>query len=290
MTILDGSSIALQIQEQVKAAISHLHYRKPGLAFILVGTNPASRSYVNMKKKRCKEVGILSFDLELEETINEEALIEHIAALNANPAVDSILVQMPLPPHIDSLRVVQAIDPAKDVDGFHPMNMGKLLTGEPGGFIPCTPLGIQTLLFRAQIPLLGRHVVIVGRSNIVGKPLAALLVQKAPHANATVTLAHSLSHNLKEICRSADILIACAGSPRLIDASMVKRGAVVIDVGINRLNPSQLVGDVDFDAVKPVCSHITPVPGGVGPMTIAMLLSNTLLSYQRSLASKKANT
>lgn len=287
MTILDGSSLASHIREQIKTTISQLHSRKPGLAFVLVGDNPASRSYIQMKKKRCAEVGILSLDLELESSVSETALIEHITHLNADPAVDGILIQMPLPSTINALKVIHSIDPDKDVDGFHPMNMGKLLTGEPGGFIPCTPLGIQRLLLHTQMPLLGKHVVIVGRSNIVGKPLAALLSQKNSEANATVTLAHSLSLHLKEICRSADILIACAGVPRLIDASMVKQGAIVIDVGINRIGPSQLVGDVDFDAVAPLCSYITPVPGGVGPMTIALLLCNTLLSYQQRANNKR---
>jgi len=181
--------------------------------------------------------------------------------------------------------MMKAIDPSKDVDGFHPLNMGKLLLGEQDGFLSCTPQGIHVLLTHSQIPLLGKHVVILGRSNIVGKPLAAILMQKAPHCNATVTVAHSLTENLPEVCRSADILIAAIGQPRFVKADMVKKGAVVIDVGINRTTgPGQkphLVGDVDFDQVAPLCAHITPVPGGVGPMTIAMLLSNTLLSYQR---------
>jgi len=186
--------------------------------------------------------------------------------------------------HINTMNVMSAVDPEKDIDGFHPINVGKMLLGENSGFLPCTPHGIQVLLTHAQIPLLGKHVVIVGRSNIVGKPLAAILMQKAPHCNATVTVAHSLTENLNEICRSADILIAAMGKPHFIKSDMVRKGAVVVDVGINRVSENgkkNLVGDVDFESVAPLCSHITPVPGGVGPMTIAILLSNTLLSYQR---------
>ena len=281
--LIDGVAIAKKIQGQIAHAISHLSHRKPGLAFILAGDNPSSQSYIRMKKKRCEEVGILSFDCILPETVTERQLLNEIEKLNHNPAVDGILVQLPLPLHINLMHVVSAVDPDKDVDGFHPLNVGKMLLGEADGFLPCTPHGIQVLLTHAQIPLLGKHVVIVGRSNIVGKPLAAILMQKAPHCNATVTVAHSLSENLKELCRSADILVAAMGQPHFIKADMVKKGAVVIDVGINRLDSVKecLVGDVDFTAVAPLCSHITPVPGGVGPMTIAMLLSNTLLSYQR---------
>ena len=287
MHLIDGSAIAKQIQGQITEAISHLHSRKPGLAFILVGNNPASAAYIRMKKKRCHEVGILSFDYELPETISEEFLLKEIDRLNQDPLVDGILVQLPLPPHIQTSRIISAIDPKKDVDGFHPLNVGKMLLGEHDGFLPCTPLGIQVLIARAGVPLLGKHVVIVGRSNIVGKPLAAILMQKAPHCNATVTVVHSLSEHLHEICRSADVLIAAIGKPRFIQATMVKPGAVVIDVGINRVScgkgETQIVGDVDFETVAPLCSQITPVPGGVGPMTIALLLSNTLLSYQRRL-------
>ena len=280
MNLINGSSIAKQIQQQIAQAISSLKYRKPGLAFILVGNDPASQSYIRMKKKRCQEVGIISFDCELPETVTETDVLKEIQRLNQDPLVDGILVQLPLPSHIETHHIISAIDPKKDVDGFHPINVGKMLLGELGGFFPCTPLGVQVLLEKAQVPILGKHVVIVGRSNIVGKPLAAILMQKAPHCNATVTVAHSLSENIKELCRSADILIAAIGKPHFIQADMVKKGAVVIDVGINR-TPSGIVGDVDFANVAPLCSKITPVPGGVGPMTIALLLSNTLLSYQR---------
>jgi methylenetetrahydrofolate dehydrogenase (NADP+)/methenyltetrahydrofolate cyclohydrolase len=240
-----------------------------------------------MKKKRCKEVGMLSLDCELPSTITEEDLLKEIEKLNTNPAIDGILIQLPLPDHMNTMHIVSAIDPAKDVDGFHPLNVGKMLIGETDGFLPCTPHGIQVLLTQAQIPIHGRHVVIVGRSNIVGKPLAAILMQKAPHCNASVTVVHSQSEHLPEICRSADILIAAMGKPLFIKKEMVKQGAVVVDVGINRIKTSQgqstLVGDVDYAQVAPLCSHISPVPGGVGPMTIAILLSNTLLSYQRRM-------
>lgn len=280
MQLIDGIAIAQEIHNQIASAILKMSHRKPGLAFVSVGEHPSSKTYIRMKKKRCQEVGILSFDKEFPKTITEEALLKEIAHLNKDPAIDGILVQLPLPEHIHPIRVMSGIDPKKDVDGFHPINVGKLLIGEGDGFLPCTPHGIHVLLTRSQIPLLGQHVVIVGRSNIVGKPLAALLMQKAPHCNATVTIAHSQSHNLKEICRSADIVIAAIGKPQFIRADSIKKGAVVIDVGINKLADGKIVGDVDFESVAPLCSHITPVPGGVGPMTIAMLLSNTLLSYQ----------
>ena len=283
--ILDGREIAKEIEKEVAHAIHKHKGRKPGLAFILVGDNPASRVYVSKKKKKCAEVGILSFDRELKEDISEEKLIQEIQALNGDERVDGILLQLPLPSHIDVNFVISTIDPNKDVDGLHPLNMGKLLLGESGGFSPCTPLGIMTLLSKTKIATEGKHAVVVGRSNLVGKPLAALLVQKSRHANATVTIAHSYTKHLAEICRSADILIAAIGKEKLITREMVKEGAVVIDVGINRgLDGAKqpiIVGDVDFEQVAPKCSYITPVPGGVGPMTIAMLLSNTLTSYQR---------
>jgi methylenetetrahydrofolate dehydrogenase (NADP+) / methenyltetrahydrofolate cyclohydrolase len=285
MHLIDGTKVAKEIQDKIALAISHLKGRKPGLAFILVGNDPASQSYIRMKKKRCEEVGMVSVDCELKATVTEEQLLKEIHQLNNNKSIDGILIQLPLPEHINTMTIMSAVDPRKDVDGFHPVNVGKMLLGETDGFLPCTPHGIHVLLNHAQIPLLGKHVVIVGRSNIVGKPLAAILMQKAPHCNATVTVAHSLSEHLKELCLTADILVAAIGKPHFINADMVKQGAVVIDVGINRIKSAQgnstLVGDVDYDAVAPNCSHITPVPGGVGPMTIAMLLSNTLLSYQR---------
>jgi methylenetetrahydrofolate dehydrogenase (NADP+) / methenyltetrahydrofolate cyclohydrolase len=289
MKIIDGTLIAKSIEVKISRAISSLSHRPPGLAFILVGDASASRTYVQMKKKKCAEVGIVSIDRELPNTISEAHLLQEIDLLNQDDAIDGILVQLPLPTHINTFRVMSAIDPAKDIDGFHPINMGKMLLGEPGGFHSCTPQGIHVLLSEAQIPLFGKHVVIIGRSNIVGKPLAALLMQKAPHCNATVTIAHSLTENLPALCRSADILVAALGHPHFVKAHMVKEGATVIDVGINRItglnNKTQIVGDVDFNEVLPLCAHITPVPGGVGPMTIAILLSNTLLSYQRRILS-----
>jgi methylenetetrahydrofolate dehydrogenase (NADP+) / methenyltetrahydrofolate cyclohydrolase len=284
--LIDGTAIAKKIQDQVAHAIAHLKHRKPGLAFILVGENPASQTYIRMKKRRCEEVGILSFDSILPDSATEEQLLKEIEKFNKDPAVDGILVQLPLPWHINTMTIMSSVDPEKDVDGFHPINVGKMLLGETSGFLPCTPHGIQVLLTHAQIPILGKHVVIVGRSNIVGKPLAAILIQKSPHSNATVTVAHSLTENLSEICRSADILVAAMGNPHFIKSNMVKKGAVIVDVGINRISEKgkeTIVGDVDFESVAPLCSHITPVPGGVGPMTIAILLSNTLLSYQRHM-------
>jgi methylenetetrahydrofolate dehydrogenase (NADP+)/methenyltetrahydrofolate cyclohydrolase len=282
MKILDGNRIAQSILSPIAAALQGCA-RPPGLAFLLVGENPASAAYVRMKKKRCKEVGILSLDRELPATLSEEELLAEIRRLNEDPAVDGILVQLPLPAHIRTAHILKAIDPRKDVDGFHPLNVGKLLLGETDGFLPCTPRGIHMLLQAANVPLDGAHVVIVGRSNIVGKPLAAILMQKAPHCNATVTVAHSHTRQLAVLCQSADVLIAAMGRPRFISPDMVRPGAVVVDVGINRTPEGSLVGDVDFEAVAPRTSLITPVPGGVGPMTIAMLLSNTLLSYQRRM-------
>jgi len=278
--ILDGKKIAESIEDTIKDAIQHLKKRPPALAFIRVGDNPASLAYIRMKKKKCHKVGITSIDRELPEDTSEKNLLKEIETLNQDPHIDGILIQLPLPSHINTPNIVCAVDPKKDVDGFHPLNIGKLLLGEKDGFISCTPYGIQVLLHHANINLEGKHVVILGRSNIVGKPLAALLMQKEKGANATVTIAHSKTQNLQALCQSADILVAAMGNPRFVTASMVKQGAVVIDVGINR-GPHGLVGDVDFDQVAPKCRLITPVPGGVGPMTIAMLLSNTLLGYQR---------
>ena len=281
MKLIDGKRISKEIREELKKEICLLKGRKPGLAFILVGEDPASEAYVRMKKKGCFEAGIHSETIALPETISEEALLIEIERLNTSDIIDGILVQQPLPSHLSESKIVNAILPEKDVDGFHPMNLGKLLLGEDTGFAACTPLGIMKLLEKSNIDPKGKHVVIVGRSNIVGKPLAALLVQKKPFANATVTLAHSQTKDLSTICRSADILVAAIGRAHFITEDMVKEGATVIDVGINREN-KKLVGDVDFDPVKNKAAAITPVPGGVGPMTIAMLLSNTLLSYKRT--------
>lgn len=280
--ILYAEPIVKVIEMRIKEAIAHLKKRKPGLAFIQVGDNSASQTYVRMKQKKCAEVGILSFDYSFPQDVSLGTLMTKIKELNTNDAVDGILVQLPLPTHLSPSQIIRAVDPSKDIDGFHPVNMGKLLLGDNDGFIPCTPHGIQVLLTHYKIPIAGKHVVIVGRSNIVGKPLAALLMQKSASGNATVTIAHSMSRNLAEITRSADILIAAMGQKELITRSMVKEGSVVIDVGINRCTKTKkLAGDVAFEEVAPLCAAITPVPGGIGPMTVALLLSNTLLSYQR---------
>lgn len=279
MQLIDGKKIASEILDSIAFQISKIEGRKPGLAFVLVGENPASQSYVRSKKKACAETGIASMTFELPATIAESDLLRKIEELNRDPKIDGILVQLPLPSHIHEKAVTFAIDPKKDVDGFHPLNVGKMLLGDEDGFFPCTPQGIKVLLEKAQIPIEGKHVVIVGRSNIVGKPLAALLMQKKPHCNATVTVAHSQSEGLEALTRSADVLIAAIGRPLFIKKEMVKPGAAVIDVGINRLPNGKIVGDVEFPAVSEVAGRISPVPGGVGPMTIAMLLQNTLWSY-----------
>jgi len=279
MILLDGKKVADQLLKDLRKTIGTLT-RPPGLAFVIVGENAASETYVRMKKKKCTDIGIVSKDKKFPADATEKELVGYIEKLNRDPAIDGILIQQPLPPHLRASTLMEAVDPNKDVDGFHPVNMGRLLLGETNGFIPCTPAGIHRLLQAYKISLSGKHVVILGRSNIVGKPLAALLVQKNPTANATVTLAHSATKNLKDLTLSADILIAAIGSSRFVKSPMVKKGTVVVDVGINR-NGSKLTGDVDFDNVAPLCSYITPVPGGIGPMTIAMLLSNTVLSVEK---------
>jgi len=280
--LINGKQIAQEIRSDLKKAIAKTQGRKPGLAFILIGEDPASESYVKMKKRGCQEVGIHSEMRKLPADVTKEALTKEVERLNQDATIDGILLQQPLPKHISPSQIVEAIDPTKDVDGFHPLNIGKLLLGEKSGFVACTPLGIAKLLEKSGVQVEGKHVVIVGRSNIVGKPLAAILMQKAKHCNATVTIAHSGTENLPKVCQSGDILVAAIGKPLFIKPEMVKKGAVVIDVGINRTDQG-LVGDVDFEAVKEVASMITPVPGGVGPMTIAMLLSNTYESYLRRL-------
>lgn len=278
--IIDGRAIAEKIEEQLKRAVAKIKGRKPSLGFVRVGDHPPSLSYIRRKKKKCAEIGILSFDIELPQTTSQERILEEINSLNHNEALDGILVQLPLPPQINPQAILSFIDPTKDVDGFHPLNIGKLLIGELDGFFPCTPYGIVILLSHAGIDPSGKHVVILGRSNIVGKPLAALLMQKKEGGNATVTVAHSHTRNLKVLCQTADILVAAMGSPHFVTEDMITKGSVVIDVGINQVN-GKIVGDVDFANVAPKCTAITPVPGGIGPMTIAMLLSNTLLSFQR---------
>ncbi|MEM2944341.1 MAG: bifunctional methylenetetrahydrofolate dehydrogenase/methenyltetrahydrofolate cyclohydrolase FolD [Methanomassiliicoccales archaeon] len=291
--LIDGNEIAGQIREELKKKIADLKSKgvTPGLAVILVGDDPASQVYVRMKGKACEELGLYSETIRLPANYPEEALLKMIDDLNVNPKIHGILVQLPLPDHINETKVLNRIDPEKDVDGFHPVNVGRMLIGDPG-FLPCTPHGIQELLMRSGNSPEGKHVVVVGRSNIVGKPVAAILMQKKPGANATVTVCHSRTKNLPEVTRMGDILIAAMGVPEFIKADMVKEGAVVIDVGVNRVDdPSskkgyKLVGDVDFDAVKQKASAITPVPGGVGPMTIVMLMKNTVLSAERALARK----
>jgi len=286
--IIDGKAIAEEIKAELRAegeALTKKAGRPPGLGVILVGDDPASKVYVRNKKKACEELGVFSKEFLLEKDAPEEFLRKIIEELNDDARIDGILLQLPLPGHLDEDAMVSLIDPAKDVDGFHHLNLGRLLSGKEL-FVPCTALGIQQLLLRSGVKIEGAHVVIVGRSNIVGKPLAALLMQKKPGANATVTVCHSRTRNIAEITRVADILVAAMGSPRTITADMVKPGAVVVDVGINRVPDEsaksgyRLVGDVDFEAVKEVASKITPVPGGVGPMTIAMLMSNTVRSFR----------
>ena len=268
--ILDGKQLASKCKEQVKEEALTLP-RKPGLAVIIVGNNSASRVYVNSKRKDCEECGFYSEEFALPEETKQEALIELIETLNTREDIDGILVQLPLPKGIDEEAVLMAISPAKDVDGFHPMSMGALLVGKKG-FLPCTPAGIMEILSEYQIDPAGKQCVVVGRSNIVGKPMALLLLQ----ANGTVTVCHSKTRNLKEICLSADILVAAVGKVGLITADMVKPGAVVIDVAMNRNEAGKLCGDVSYDEVQEIASAITPVPGGVGPMTRALLMKNTL--------------
>ena len=286
MLIIDGKKIAGEIQQEIAEKIKGISGRKPCLAVVAVGHHPASAIYIKRKIAACEEVGIRSIRMQLSQEISEAELHATIEKLNQDNEVDGILVQLPLPSHMNPLLINEKILSSKDVDGFHPINMGKLLMGEKGGFVPCTPLGIKTLLQRSQIEVSGKHVVIVGRSLIVGKPLAALLMQSSEGSNATVTVLHSRSENIPALCLTADILIVAIGQPGFITKEMVKKGAVVIDVGINRISDNtgsyRIVGDVDFENVKAQCSAITPVPGGVGPMTIAMLLLNTLESSKKN--------
>lgn len=288
--IIDGKAIASQIQQEIKEAIERMPGRKPGLAVILVGTHAPSQIYVSRKTQACESVGIHSIRRELSSDITESMLLQEIQALNNNPNIDGILVQLPLPPHINPLTIIHHISPEKDVDGLHPMNVGKLLIGNTDGFVPCTPLGVKVLLERSGVDMCGKHALVIGRSNLVGKPMAALLMQNSPGANATVSLAHKYTKELNTLSQLADVLIVAIGHPNFITGDMIKKGSVIIDVGINKINDPnvpkgyRLVGDVDFHSVKNKCSLITPVPGGVGPMTIAMLLNNTLKSYERSLS------
>ncbi|MEW5865102.1 MAG: bifunctional methylenetetrahydrofolate dehydrogenase/methenyltetrahydrofolate cyclohydrolase FolD [Pseudomonadota bacterium] len=276
--ILDGKALAASIRAALRKRVGALAERgvQPGLAVILAGEDPASRVYVRNKIRACEQTGVRSFFLEHPASVREDELLDQIAALNADASVHGILVQLPLPKHVNSARVLASIVPQKDVDGFHLHNLGALLAGEPG-VVPCTPAGVIRLIENEGIALAGKHAVVIGRSNIVGKPLALLLLQR----NATVTICHSKSVDLAGIARQADILVAAVGRARLVTAEMVKPGACVIDVGINRLPDGTLAGDVDFAAVSAVAGWITPVPGGVGPMTIAMLLENCIAAASR---------
>ena len=282
--LIDGRAIAEQIHVETAQRIGVLKSRRvqPGLAFVRVGEDPASKVYVGMKEKTCARLGIHSLTRVLPERASQTELLTLIEQLNNDPLIHGILVQSPVPPQINSMAVYSAVRPSKDVDGFHPVNVGKLMLGDRTGFVPCTPAGVHELLIRSQVKVEGAEVVILGRGNIVGKPMAALLVQKARHANATVTLCHSQSAQIRAHCLRADIIIAAMGVAEFVKQDMVKPGAVVIDVGVNRVNDpaakggSKLVGDVDFANVRHVAGKITPNPGGVGPMTIALLMSNTV--------------
>lgn len=280
--LIDGKLVAKQVGSELIEQVAAIKAAgKPcGLAVILVGDNAASQVYVNLKRKECLRLGIDSYLYTPSQDVTQEELVALIEQLNNDAKISGILIQLPLPPHIDVLRLVECIDPAKDVDGFHPSNLGKLLTQQAGGFVPCTPAGILALLSHYHISTTGKNVVILGRSNIVGKPLANLLMQRAHLGNATVTVLNTHTPNIEEHCRRADILIAALGSKHFVRADMVKPGAVVIDVGITSElqadGTKRLFGDVDFAHVEPLCSYITPVPGGVGPMTIAMLMKNTV--------------
>lgn len=288
--LLDGKSVAAAVLDECRAEAEALKSRgtTPGLAVVLVGDDPASHVYVGSKVRTCGELGIFSRKIELPASTAQDELLKVVRDLNADPAIHGILVQSPPPKHIDEEEIIRAIDPRKDVDGFHPENVAKLALEDPTGFVPCTPAGCMKLLEVAGIETNGAEAVVVGRSMIVGKPMALLLVSKK--SNATVTIAHSRSRDLPAICRRADILVAAVGRPEMVKADWVKPGAVVIDVGINRVaDPSKksgyrLTGDVAFEEVAPLCSAITPVPGGVGPMTIAMLMKNTLQAARQSLA------
>lgn len=281
-TVIDGKEVARKIREGLVAEIAELKAqgKTPGLAVVLVGEDPASQVYVGSKVRACEELGLYSQKWELPADTTQEQLVDLIHKLNADDRIHGILVQSPPPPHIDEEAVILNIDPRKDVDGFHPANVAKLVLEDEEGFVPCTPLGCMELLKAYDIPTAGKHAVVIGRSLIVGKPMANLLVSKK--ANATVTIAHSRTADLPAVCRTADIIVAAVGRLEMVKADFVKDGAVVIDVGINRIpDPSRprgyrIVGDVDYEAVKDKCSAITPVPGGVGPMTIAMLMANTV--------------
>lgn len=279
--IIDGKALAKEKRAEIAKQVEALKEKgvTPGLAVVLVGEDPASQIYVRNKHKACEEVGIYSRKITLPEETTEEEILKIIDELNNDPEIDGILVQLPLPKHFDPDKVILSISPDKDVDGFHPVNAGRLLTGQDG-FFPCTPLAVMELIKSAGVDVSGKEAVVVGRSNIVGKPVSMLLLRE----NATVTICHSKTKDLADVCRRADILVAAVGRPEMITSDYVKEGAVVIDVGINRVGEKKVVGDVAFDEVKDKAAYITPVPGGVGPMTITMLLYNTLLSAQKRVS------
>jgi methylenetetrahydrofolate dehydrogenase (NADP+) / methenyltetrahydrofolate cyclohydrolase len=289
--LIDGRAIAEKVYVDLRREIAELKAKgvTPGLAVVLIGDDPASRAYVRSKDKMCRELGLHSLKLELPASTTQTELLNRVEELNTDSNIHGILVQSPPPAHIDEAVIVRALDPRKDVDGFHPENVAKLVLDDPGGFVPCTPLGVQRLLIENKININGAHVVVLGRSMIVGKPLALLLMQKNTNANATVTVVHSRSRDLAEITRSADIIVAAIGRAGFVKADHVRDDVVVIDVGINRVDDAatergyRLVGDVAFDEVSKKASAITPVPGGVGPMTIAMLMSNTVKAARQSL-------
>lgn len=291
--LISGPEVSGEIYGELRVRIENLKSKgiTPGLAVILVGDDPASQIYVRNKGRKCEELGMRSETIVLPKETTESELLERIDKLNKDPSIHGFLVQLPLPKHIDEDKVIEAIDPSKDVDGFHPVNVGRMLIGKPG-FLPATPAGVQQMLIRSGIETAGKHVVVVGRSNIVGKPMAALMVQRGFGADSTVTIVHSKTKDLAEITRQADILIVAIGKPRFITADMVKEGAAVIDVGTNRIDDptspkgSRLVGDVDFDNVKEKASAITPVPGGVGPMTICMLMANAVKAAENAAQSR----
>lgn len=288
--LINGREIAEQIHLETAQRVSNLKDRgvQPGLFFVRVGEDPASKVYVGMKEKMSAKLGITSTTRVFPDNTTEAELLSFLRELNVNPAVHGILVQAPLPRHMDQAAVFSTVSPSKDVDGFHPVNVGKLMLGERGGFIPCTPGGVHELLVRAEVKIAGAEVVILGRGNIVGKPMASILIQKSRHADATVTVCHSRTRDIAAHCRRADIIIAAMGVPEFLKADMVKPGAVIIDVGVNRIddpnakNGYRLVGDVDFARIQPIASKITPNPGGVGPMTIAMLMRNTVQAAEQA--------
>jgi methylenetetrahydrofolate dehydrogenase (NADP+)/methenyltetrahydrofolate cyclohydrolase len=291
VNLIVGRTIAEKVYAGLRTEIAELKGKGiiPGLAVVLVGENPASRSYVRAKDKMSRDLGLHSVKIELPETTSQSELLARVNQLNADPSIHGILVQSPPPPQIDERRIVRALDPRKDVDGFHPENVAKLAMDDPTGFAPCTPLGVQRMLVESEIPISGAHVVVLGRSMIVGRPMALLLMRKGKDADATVTVVHSRSRDLGKITASADILIAAIGRPKFVGAEHIREGAVVVDVGINRVEDTasergyRLVGDVDFEEVAAKARAITPVPGGVGPMTIAMLMANTVKAARQAL-------